>query len=66
MPMTIEEIRARYKECAAKLRDLKTQIEHANIDFQHLYLECPHPDKHYYNDPRDPGGAHCEDCGKVW
>lgn len=65
--MTPAEIRAKHAEHIAKLQDLRKQIEHVQVDLKHLALDCQHPDKYAHNAMgRDPGGAHCPDCGKSW
>lgn len=64
--MTKEDIRFRRKALTDLIADLNRQIDHIKVDLQHLYLDCPHPDRKYYNDPRDPGGSDCPDCGKSW
>ena len=65
--MTQAEIRAKKVEYIDKIAGLNRQIDHVRVDFQHLYLECEHPDKYSHNAMgRDPHGARCPDCGKCW
>jgi hypothetical protein len=65
--MTQQQIRDKKVEYIKKIDELNRQIEHVRIDFQHLYLECKHPDKYGTNAMgRDPNGAKCPDCGKSW
>jgi hypothetical protein len=60
-------IRLRYRELKKKADELRRELDHVRIDFRHLQLDCSHPDKYATNwCGRDPGGAKCDDCGKVW
>lgn len=65
--MTPAEIQIKRRQLDAKIADLELQIKHVKLDREHLFLECKHFDKYETNYMgRDPGGAHCPDCGKSW
>jgi transposase-like protein len=63
--MTLEEIHKRRDKLKAQLAELNKQIAHIRVEFQHLYLECPHTNSYNTNCcGRDPGGWYCPDCGQ--
>ena len=61
--MTKAEIIARRAELRKKIREHQIAIEHIQVDFKHLYLECTHPDKTHYTDISGVGCSDCPDCG---
>lgn len=65
--MTPDEIKAKRAKVDKKMQRLRYEIETTRLKYKQLYLECAHPDKYDTNCMgRDPGGAHCPDCGKDW
>ena len=65
--MSTYEINTRRKELDAIAKDLAKQRDHLRLEYQHLQLDCEHPNKESQNTwGRDPGGAYCHDCGKHW
>lgn len=62
----MSDIKTKRKELDDRMKDLNKQIAHLQVEYQHLYLDCEHPNKKYYYDCRDGGGSDCPDCGKSW
>lgn len=63
MSISREEVKRRRAELVAKAADLRRQLAHVHVDFQHLYLDCGHPNARGYTDRSGTSCSTCDDCG---
>jgi hypothetical protein len=60
--MTRGEIKAKHKEYADKVQQLKDEIERVRLAWRQLQAECKHP-KAYKTSCCGEEGNYCPDCG---
>ena len=58
-----EEVARRRAELEQRRNDAKAVLDHIRVDFQHLYLDCGHPNKTSGSFMGRVDWTACEDCG---